>query len=145
MLGILVYSQVNGVTVELKNREEVAASIHRLHCEYGIPVCREFGFRYVCYFSSGLAATNKAVGHLLAWQNCRNLSKYVLGLIIPFLDCECTDEAPVSKFSLGKCVGGEYDESLEALSGWGLFTCELCIFGTFLTRLLTRMHPCLKR
>ncbi|CDJ54065.1 hypothetical protein, conserved [Eimeria brunetti] len=37
---------VNGVTVELKNRGEVAASIHRLHCEYGVPLCREFGFRY---------------------------------------------------------------------------------------------------
>ncbi|CDI87408.1 hypothetical protein, conserved [Eimeria praecox] len=36
---------VNGVTVELKNRGEVAASIHRLHCEYGVPLCREFGFR----------------------------------------------------------------------------------------------------
>ncbi|CDJ36485.1 uncharacterized protein EMH_0018480 [Eimeria mitis] len=39
------YAQVNGVTVELKNRGEVAASIHRLHCEYGVPLCREFGFR----------------------------------------------------------------------------------------------------
>ncbi|KAL8442675.1 hypothetical protein Emag_006279 [Eimeria magna] len=39
-------SQLNGKTVELKNREEVAASIHRLHCEYGIPLCRQFGFRY---------------------------------------------------------------------------------------------------
>lgn len=52
--------------MELKNREEVAASIHRLHCEYGIPLCREFGFRYVCYFFSGLAATDKVVGLLLA-------------------------------------------------------------------------------
>lgn len=39
-------AKVNGVTVELKNRGEVAASIHRLHCEYGVPLCREFGFRY---------------------------------------------------------------------------------------------------
>ncbi|KAL8453399.1 hypothetical protein Emed_000898 [Eimeria media] len=42
----VVFSQLNGKTVELKNREEVAASIHRLHCEYGIPLCRQFGFRY---------------------------------------------------------------------------------------------------
>ncbi|KAL8270809.1 hypothetical protein Esti_005283 [Eimeria stiedai] len=39
-------AKLDGKTVELKNREEVAASIHRLHCEYGIPLCRQFGFRY---------------------------------------------------------------------------------------------------
>ncbi|XP_026192449.1 uncharacterized protein LOC34618140 [Cyclospora cayetanensis] len=39
-------AKVNGATVEFKNREQAAASIHHLHCEYGIPVCRKFGFRY---------------------------------------------------------------------------------------------------